>query len=264
LSTESELARTFDDEVVERHARHFVSLLQSTLEIPNDKVRALDLTAGTGYATLPILEALPAASQVIAISDDRFRLKELHKKLTSEMRRRVFPRKDTLQRLPFADHAFDIVWACWPTRIPTPVAPILRQALRVLRPGGQIAVVVPLHGSFIELIQALGSSDSSDGEITVQRLVAETPQLDDSGKWTKLLTRCGGIEARAEKSTFEITVEPPASKDRLIARHLLPLWLGEGTKDVDDLLDRSITETLQVSVRVGCITARRGAVEIEE
>ena len=103
MSHESELARTFDDVVVDRHARHFVQLLLDTVPDVSGPVRVLDLACGTGYGTLPLLEALPEGSSIVALSDDRFSLKQLHTRLDAGLRRTLFPRKENLERLPFAD-----------------------------------------------------------------------------------------------------------------------------------------------------------------
>lgn len=260
-STDLELARSFNEDVVERYARHFVEFLLESIEIPSHPVRALDLACGTGYGTLPILEALPEGSTVVALSDDRFRLKEFHQVLRPELRRKIFPRKENLERLPFAKSTFDMVWGCYPTGLPEQIKPVLLQGLRVLRPGGQLALCVPLRGSFLELMQALSSAASADSSHTIQRLVADTTHLSDADEWSKLLIQCGG-KAEIETKRLEITVETPASKDRLIAHHLRAMWLGgSGSTEIEPLLDAAIKEPLSVTVHLGCIRAERGALD---
>lgn len=261
-SQDLELARSFNEDVVERYGRRFVEFLVESIEIPSHPLRALDLACGTGYGTLPILAALPEGSTVVALSDDRFRLKEFHKVLSAQLRRKIFPRKENLQRLPFAKATFDLVWACYPTRLPENIKPILLQALRVLRPGGQLLLCVPLRSSFIELMQALGSTSSTDSSHTIQRMVADTAHLNDADEWSKLLIQCGGTTVRVERTRVEIKVEPPASKDRLITQHLRTMWLGgSGTTEIEPLLDAAIEEPLSVTVHVGCVSAQRGALD---
>ncbi len=261
-SPDLELARSFNADVVERYGRRFVEFLVESLEIPSHPVRALDIACGTGYGTLPIFAALPEGSTVVALSDDRFRLKEFHKVLEPKLRRAIFPRKENLQRLPFAKATFDLVWACYPTHLPTEIKPVLLQALRVLRPGGQLLLCVPLRSSFLELMQALGSAASADSSHTIQRLVADTTHLNDADEWSKLLIQCGGTTVGVERTRLEIEIEPPASKDRLIVQHLRTMWLGgSGSTEIEPLLDAAIAEPLSVTVHVGCVRAQRGALD---
>ena len=261
LSTESELARSFNSDVVERHARPFVELLERTMDWPTEPVRCLDLACGTGYATLPLLGKLAPESTIVAISDDRFALKELHKALDADLRVRVYPRKENPSRLPFAAGVFDLVWGIYPTQPVEPAETVLRRALRVLRPGGQLAIAVPLQGSFLELIQGIGLRDSD----AIQRVIAEATQLDSLDGWQQLLRKCGGVDVRADTATFTLRAEPPLSQDRLLSRHLLPLWLGETANDAtDQLLDSTFAEPLDVVVRLGCIHGRRGGEMIED
>lgn len=259
-STESELARTFNEDVVERYARHFIEHLIATLRIPDDEARLLDLACGTGFGTIPLLDALPESSIIVALSDDRFVLKEFHRVLDGRLRARIFPRKENLSRLPFADATFDLACACLPCRLWEPPQPVLREVFRVLRPGGAFAVCVPLRGSFFELQGAICSSGDGDDQLAMQRVLAQSTRLADADEWLKLISRSGGSDVRLKRSTFKLIIEPPASKDRLIALHLLPLWLSEGEKKSPaEALDTAILEPLKVTVHVGCIAARRAS-----
>jgi len=258
-TTAPELARTFNEDVVERYARHFVELLIACLPEPQADIRMLDLACGTGFGTFPMSERLPEGSTVVALSDDRFELKELHRQLTPELRTRIFPHKEAAKRLPFADGVFDLVCACLPNRLWEPLRPVIREALRVVRPGGDFAVCVPLNGSFLELQAALGSSDQDDEQLAMQRMMAEITQLADAEEWVRLVERSGGVDTEVKRASVELEIVPPASKDRLIARHVLPLWLGEKRSEkTDQTLDGAVTEPLKTTIHIGCIVAKRG------
>jgi len=260
----ADLAKSFVADVYARHARHFVDLLIHTLDKPKLPPQALDLACGDGFATLEVLEQLPKNSRIIALSDDRFALRELHNKLDKRPDHLVFPRKERPDRLPFALSTFDLAWLCLPTRVYDPVKPIIRQALRALRPGGQLVICVILRGSFVELTNALGALEHyNDRNLSIQHILAQRPPLNDLEEWEALLHRCGGIEISANKATFELVIEPPASKDRLVARHLLPVWLGREYDDsTDRLLDTALTQRTIANVVVGCLSVRRGLAEI--
>ncbi len=257
MSTELELARSFTDDVVERYARHFVEILCESLTQIAQPVRGLDLACGTGFCTLPVFAALPPGSSIVALSEDRFALKEFHRVLSPEDRTSIFPHKEKVERLPFADKSFDLVFACLPNQIWDKERPVLREAMRVLRPGGKLAIAAPLTGSFLELQSAIGASVAQEEHRAMQRIMAEMTHLVNAESWIKQIGRCGGSEITAEKRIFKLEVGAPPSEDHLVSRHVLPLWFGKSQSDeTDAALDAAINEPLETTVRVGCIVAK--------
>ena len=257
---DSQLAKTFNRDVYERYACHFVDLLLGALDRSDRPTRWLDLACGTGFATLRAIGQAAPGSSIVSISDDRFSLKEFHHELTAEQRRSLYPRKESSERLPFADSTFDQAWAVLPTRMIDPIKPVVTQTLRVLRPGGLLVLCVPLLGTFRELLDAVAKSEpDSDTNPTIQRLVAQTNHFAEPGTWKKQLLDAGAIDVQQRVSRFPVTLTPPLSSDRLIARHLLPVWLDEPqTTKTDALLNRAITAPTQATVVVGCFMARKG------
>jgi SAM-dependent methyltransferase len=260
MGPEVDLARSFVADTHERYGRHLVDLLVHALDKPKTPVNALDLACGVGAATLEVGKVLPATSRIVAISDDRKSLTHFHRTLPPELRSQVFIRKERAQRLPFALSSFDVAWACLPTRLLDQPRTVIRQGLRVLRPGAMLALCAPLDGSFLELIAAAGR------ELSLQQLIAQRPQLQTLDEWQETMRRAGGSEIGAERATFQLRATPPLSRDRLLALHLSPLWLGKTAASDAELgqLDRILDEPLTVSVHIGCVYARRGLAEIEE
>lgn len=258
MSLESELAKTFDGDVMSRYGSRIVELMLERFPRLSAPVRALDLNCGTGFATLPVIARLPPGSTVVVVGDDRFSLKQFHQKLEPGMRRWVFPRKDNIHRLPIADATMDLVWGVFPTRVPVPARSFLRHAVRVLRPGGELILCLPLHGTFLNMLEAISRVAPERTELSLPRLLAESQQLMSYDEWTKLVSAAGAENLEAKRVTFTIPAEPPLSSDRLIARHLRGLWLTEiGVRDVDALLDRAVVEPIDVVVHVGVLRARR-------
>lgn len=254
VSNESELAKSFNEDVVERHAKHFLGLIAAHIGSRDAPVRALDLMCGTGYATVPLLEKLPPGSSVVALSDDRFSLKQFHQVLTADHRQQIFPRKETLERLPFADETFDLIWGAYPTRMVGNLETLLRHAVRILRPGGQLMLCVPLQGSFLALRQAFGAQETT----SMQRMIAEATQLQTSDAWAQLLESVGLTQVEVDISSHTLEAVPPLSKDRLLARHLVPLWLGGvPSPTTDATLDAVVTDAIQIEVHLGCVAGRR-------
>ena len=267
--TDAELARSFDAEVIPRYGRLFTELAGGALPKHQESLAILDMACATGFALLPLLAAVPKASRVVAISDDRFALKVLHAQLSPELRRHLFVRKEDPRRLPFGNAVFDWAYACWPTRLPENVKQVVRQALRVLRPGGTLTLVAPLENSFIELTTATMAAARASGISDAERVLGERPALLSLDGWEKLVTRSGGIEVRSSKAEVSIPTLPPVSKDPLFAKHVAPLWLGTQLDDVPglgDALDRAQAGAgaLSVSAQIGCIQCTRGLDELSD
>lgn len=253
---------------VDRYLRHFVSLLEANLDVPAHPVQALDLACGGGAGTLALLKLLPAGSRVVALSNDRVELRRFLDGLPAELRGRVYPRKERRDRLPFALNVFDLVWGSLAGERLEPFRPALRQALRVLRPGGQLLIATPLKSTFVELAHAIGPFIGEHrSHPAFPTLMSESPQLLDADGWLSNLRRCGAVDLDVERDSLEVTVAPPLSSQRLFARYLLPLWVGDDPPTqatCAGLLDHAVTEPLKLRIHLGCIRVRRGQVDIED
>lgn len=256
------------DDPVERYQHHFVHLIQRNLHDYDHPVLALDLACGIGLPTLTLYPTLPEGSRVVALGDDRADLKLFHDQIPKNLRHLIFPRKERRERLPFATDIFDIVWASLPSEQPDPLRGILRQALRVLRPGGQLAIAAPLRATFAELANAISPSlqGHSDNEV-FSALLSEPPQLLGSDDWKDNLQKCGAMEIQVIRDTIEMNIPPPVSSQLLFSRYLLPLWLGDDPSmqaRALRLLDEAVTDPLAITIHVGCILSRRGLSEIAD
>ncbi len=241
---------------------HFVALLARHLRVTSHPIHALDLACGAGLPTLTLIEHLPAGSRVIALGDDRSDLKLFHDELSAEQKRVIFPRKERRDRLPFAAGVFNLVWAALPSRPLDPLRAVLRQALRVLRPGGQLLISAPLRATFAELANAIGSSirGHRDHE-AYSSLLSEPPQLLGSDDWRQALGRSGAVEVEITRDTVGLVIATPLSGQPVFSQCLLPLWLGDDPTHQAKalrLLDQAVTEPLEVTIHTGCIRASRG------
>jgi SAM-dependent methyltransferase len=256
------------DDPVERYQYHFAHLIERNLEVLDHPMHALDLACGVGMPALTLIERLPAESRIVALGDDRSDLRRFHDKLNTEQKRVIFPRKERRDRLPFAANIFDVVWAALPSEQFDPVRAVLRQALRVLRPGGQLLFSAPLRATFAELANAIGSSveDHRDDE-AYSALLSQPPQLLGSDDWAEALRRCGAIEIEVIRDKVELIIATPLSSQPLFTQYLLPLWLGDDPTvqaKALRLLDEAVAAPLGVTIHVGCILARRGLSEMIE
>lgn len=248
----------------------YAEALAAGLEQVDRPVSALDLTAGRGHAALRLFSLLPAGSRLVAISADRAARHALHERLDAQLRRSIFPRKESTQRLPFAPGVFDIVWASLASEPLAQPRAALRQALRVLRPGGQLLLAVPLRDTLIDLLACLstfqlGSRPSAEQTRPKINLGVHDTGLVELAAWEELLRRAGATDLQATKHRFEVPIEPPPSRSPLFAQHLLPVWLGndpQAQRPVAEMLDAAINAPFVLPFTIAAIRARRGSAEL--
>jgi SAM-dependent methyltransferase len=264
----SGLLRADSEDPVERYTYHFVQLIERHLSLPDRPLLGLDLACGDGFPTLTLWPQLPEGSRVIAIGDDRAELRLFHEQVAPDLRNVLFPRKERTDRLPFADGVFDTVWAALVRGALDPLKPSLRQALRVLRPGGQLQVAAPLRDTFADLASRLGALlDAKQQGEAFRSLMTDPPDLLDLDAWQEAFGRCGAVRIEAHKDRIAISIDPPLSSDRLFTRHLLPLWLGNDPTlqaRALRLLDEHITDPITVEVYLACVTGVRGEAYLQE
>ena len=122
------------DEVKTRQA--YLDLLELR---PSERV--IDVGAGSGVVTRDIARRLRPGGSVLAV-DSNFRLMELGRRLAEEqgVGEVIEWREGDARRLPVEDSAFDVVvCATVLAHIPDSDA-VVRELMRVLRPGGRIGV----------------------------------------------------------------------------------------------------------------------------
>lgn len=254
---------------VDRYHVHYINLLARSLAPFSSPVTALDLACGNGTSTLTLLGCLPRGSRVVALSENRSDLRVFHEQLSKAMRRVIFPRKEKRDRLPFAQQVFDVAWASLAFEWFHPVRPVLRAALRVLKPGGRLLLSAPLRPSFNEWTQVVGPRlNGYEKDPAFSSLVSEpSPSLLDLDEWKAALERCGGLDVKIQNAPIEIGLAPPLSQHLLFTRCVLPLWTGRDPARASlalQLLDKTVKAPLRLTMHVGCATATRGQINVEE
>ena len=104
--------------------------------IPNDALRVLDVATGTGAVAIELARANPART-VVGIDQSPDMLATAKKRIGD----RIELREGRAESLPFADGEFDALTFTYLLRYVDDPAATLRELMRVVKPGGTIAML---------------------------------------------------------------------------------------------------------------------------
>lgn len=148
-----EQALAYDAAFVPRYAQRFGERLLLALDLP-PKANVLDLVCRTGYPAVQVLDRV-RDGRVIALDQDGRFLELARARAGTDLGRRIFFKQGTPTSLGFSDEIFTNVIGNLIDRVTTDRAAVLAESARVLRPGGQVALTLPLRGSFLEVVDLL-------------------------------------------------------------------------------------------------------------
>jgi demethylmenaquinone methyltransferase/2-methoxy-6-polyprenyl-1,4-benzoquinol methylase len=175
----------------------------------------LDIATGTGDMAIAAVKAIPAA-QVKGVDISTGMLEVGRKKITAlKLADRIQLAEGDSEALPFTDGGFDAVMCAYGVRNFEHLEAGLREMLRVLRPGGKVAIlefsqpktfpVAQLYRVYFRyILPAIGKmvSKHSRAYTYLPESVAAFPE----GKaFCEMLRRCGFSAAKARPLTFGIT-----------------------------------------------------------
>jgi ubiquinone/menaquinone biosynthesis C-methylase UbiE len=153
------MARLFDQEIHPLYVRRLEQMLMATVREPlsamGDDAQVLHLGCGAGAVTGEILENLVANARLIT-TDASAALLDLAKERLTETHpgRKVFHRQhDPNKKLPFAEHHFDFVLATLESDELDSLDSTLSDLIRVCKPGGQVAIALPLRGTWAAFLE---------------------------------------------------------------------------------------------------------------
>ena len=143
------------DEIATGYARYWGAVIRPSavavldLITPEPSARIIDIGTGTGSLGIAALERWPAI-EVVGIDASRGMLEvadaEADRRLRGARRRRFSTTVAPADELPFEDGSFDIAISSFVLQLVPNRAAALREARRVVRPGGGIAWVSWLVG----------------------------------------------------------------------------------------------------------------------
>lgn len=248
---------------VESYLSLFSDLLKRIIKIPDHPVNALDLACGKGDATLAIHPELAPGSKIITISEDRTLLNIFHKNLTSQQRQSIYPRKQNRTRLPFAAASFDIVWLSLASETVTPpLRRSLREAMKVLKPGGQLIVVLPIRQAFLDLTNTIADQMGMHFPPDLLRnLLGKTVSLPTKRDLPELAESVGGRNITLEEGSTSVVISPPFMRDSLLTKDLLPLWVDDDFDLCTHLcstMDEFLHEPVEFEIKAAAVSMIKG------
>lgn len=105
-------------------------------------MRVLDMACGDGVYSVWIAQRIGEQGQVVGVDVDPAYLAVAQKHAaSSDARERIRFETGSIDRLPFADNTFDLVWCAHSLySLPDPIA-ALRELRRVVQPGGRVIIL---------------------------------------------------------------------------------------------------------------------------
>lgn len=182
------LARVYDDEILPIFGQRFGQMLLRALHIP-PRAMVLEVGCTTGYVTLEVLRRLDGDSRIIAIDASSPLVDVARGKAGAEHAgKKIFFRTQPLfPRLAFAEDVYDTVFSNLALAEAPDLEAAVRDLVRVAKPGGQVAVTLPLRGTWVEFLdifrEVLQKHDKLANLRQLDDWVAALPEAETVARW---------------------------------------------------------------------------------
>ncbi|MEM6274673.1 MAG: methyltransferase domain-containing protein [Myxococcota bacterium] len=242
---------------IAEYERFFVDALREAIDRIPRPLTALNVACGSGDATLELYPHLPPGTRLIAVDDQRDAINRFHKTLKSAGRAPIYIRKENLERLPFGDSAFDLVWTSLATyRFPSKRL-MLRQMLRVLRSPGQLVVATPTRETVVEMTRIFAPWLADDSE---PRAMINDTTLASADEWQSEMSRTGAQDVRLTNTVHPIRIHTPLENHPVFMHHLLPMWLSDDHPEREAILrklNRALDARFELPLHVAVVSGHK-------
>jgi ubiquinone/menaquinone biosynthesis C-methylase UbiE len=261
-------ALVYDSVVVPRYAGLFAQQLIQRVKIP-PRGNVLDLSCRTGFPAVQLLPTL-ADGRIIAVDHDPVYLELARQRAGHEVGRRFFLKEENVESLSFANAVFSNVVGNLVDRTTTDRAALLSEIARVLKPGGQMVITMPLSGSFAEVLDMFREICLKHELTDVARRVEQYAQsMPSQQSWAEEITSHGFENVVIDVQSYTLAFESGAHLLTDPAMYVAAMpewqWCAAGVEDVPSVL-YSVQDTIDVYFRgrafpvtvvAGCATAYR-------
>lgn len=258
----------YDAAFVPRYAQRFGEMLLRSLDLPA-RANVLDVACRTGYPAAQVLD-LTRDGRVIALDADSKYLELARARVDGEVGRRIFFKQGSATDLRFSDEIFTNVLGNLIDRATADRGALVAEAARVLRPGGQLVLTMPLRGSFAEVVDLLREvALRHDLARVAERLEQYVATFPTAALWQTEIASRGLSDVTVETREFTLEYRSGAAlfADPVVTSAAMSewRWCAEGAMDPEALL-RYVHHavdtyyqgrTFELTVMAGCATARR-------
>ncbi|MEO5859347.1 MAG: class I SAM-dependent methyltransferase [Pyrinomonadaceae bacterium] len=260
--TERELAFVRDLDINESWTRRFTDLIDKHVGF-KDAENILYINAGTGDHCIAIREKTDEKKTIVATCENDELLKIARDK-GAAVRAEIEFLDDEID-----DDSFDAVIADASFTRSDEAAEQIMDAIRVARPGGSVAIVLPSAGSFGEVFsllwEVLFNEELSEHTAAVESMIADIPTVS---KVEEIAENAGLREIKTEMATelFEFENGAAFVASALVSDFLMPIWLemldDETAENVSQKLAQLIDQedadlSFRFTVKVTLITGKK-------
>jgi SAM-dependent methyltransferase len=150
---QARLAKVYDDEVLPAYAARFASMILRTVDL-RPGTRAVEVGCATGHLTRALARRLDRQGHLTALDEAPAFIAEARAKIETDAVAHapvaLVARPGVPGALPLDDEAADLVVSNLTIAGAADPSAAVREAVRVLAPGGQLILSAPLRGSWAE------------------------------------------------------------------------------------------------------------------
>ncbi len=264
------MARVYDDEILPVWSMRFGRMLLRGLDLPK-KAMVLDVGCGTGYPSLELLKKMDSLGRIIALDPIGPLLDVARKKAAELAGRRIFFRSEPpTAKLAFADDVYDLVISNLGLLLLDDPRLAVKEFARVTKPGGRIAVTLPLAGTYNEFYdiyrEVLTKNDQEEVLVRLEKHIARTPDAEQVASW---LEEAGleAVEVEVEQFTLLFKSSREFFFSPVIEFGPLSEWKEVGGKGqemqeifwhIKEAIDAYFgSRAFEVTVKAGCFRAKK-------
>lgn len=260
--TERELAFIRDLEINDNWTRRFTDLIDKHVGF-KDAENIVYINAGTGDHCIALREKVDERVAMFATCENDELLK-IAKDKGAAVRSDV-----DFSRIDFEDDAFDAVIADASFTVPQEVEDLVAEAIRVARPGGNVAIVLPSAGSFGEVFsllwEVLFTEDLGEHGHAAESMISELPSVSHIEGLAEGLG-LSDVNTESANELFEYENGAAFVGAPLVADFLLPRWLETLSEDDKERVTQRLAQLIneedgslsfRFSVKVTLLTGRK-------
>ncbi len=187
---EVRLARLYDTEILPAYAARFGALLTRAVET-RPRARVLEIGCATGAFTLELARRFDLDSHLTAFDASPAFIAEARARIEAEAAPHpqvsLAAHPDLPESIPLPDRSADLVVSNLAVATAADPRAAVKEAARLLVPGGQLALSAPLRGTWSEFLDLFRDVLRENGKLeslgAVDRYVAALPDGETLARW---------------------------------------------------------------------------------